>query len=115
MSVKARNSFDPTLATGNRVEKNVSHGHVVTLPRIRAGEASKGYLGRLAATNSCISIATLEQKGNPFRREERPRTRIGSSLKTLPPPLVPSKTDDQGTYRIEPMVRRMETADAILK
>jgi hypothetical protein len=56
---RPHNSFDPILASGNRVENKVSHGRGVTLPRIRAGEASKGYLGRLAATNSCVSLATL--------------------------------------------------------
>jgi len=56
---KPHNSFDPNPAYGNRVKNNVSHLHGVTSPRIRAGEASKGYLGRLAATNSCVTLATL--------------------------------------------------------
>lgn len=56
---RPRNSFDPVPASGNRVQNNVSHGRGVTLPRIRAGEISKGYLGRLAATNSCIRLPKL--------------------------------------------------------
>jgi hypothetical protein len=56
---RPQNSFDPVPASGNRVDKDVSHGRGVTLPRIRAGESSKGYLGRLAATNSSLCLATL--------------------------------------------------------
>lgn len=56
---RPRNSFDPTPACGNRVENNGIHVHGVTLPRIRAGEVSKGYLGRLAATSSCVTLSTL--------------------------------------------------------